>query len=170
MENDLIQIGEYEERDIRQVIAIERDSFPSPWSENLFRSERANPIARMLVGRIDRLPGNPVAGYVVYWRVADEMHLHNVAVRKDQRRKRVASLLLREAIRSSQSEGARWVTLEVRRSNLPAQKLYEKFGFSVKGVRPRYYSDTGEDALIFWADLDRILPRGELPSEPANKE
>ena len=152
------------------IIEIERDSFPSPWSENLFRGEMTNPIARMLVGRVDPLPGKPVAGYVVYWLVADEMHLHNIAVRKDQRRKRVASLLLREAIRASQSEGARSVTLEVRRSNLAARNLYEKFGFSVKGVRSGYYSDTGEDALIFWADLNRILPEGEHPPESANKE
>ncbi len=170
MKNDNIRIGECEEGDMREIIAIERDSFPSPWSENLFRGEMTNPISRMLVGKVDRLPGKPVAGYVVYWRVADEMHLHNIAVGKDQRRKRVASLLLREAIRASRSEGARWVTLEVRRSNLPAQNLYEKFGFSVKGVRPGYYSDTGEDALIFWADLDRIRPVGEHPPEPANKE
>ena len=170
MKMDSIRIGECEEGDMREIIAIERDSFPSPWSENIFQNEMTNPIARMLVGRIDRLPGKPVAGYVVYWQVADEMHLHNIAVRKDQRRKRVACLLLREAIRASQSEGARRVTLEVRRSNLPAQNLYEKFGFSVKGVRPGYYSDTGEDALIFWADLDRIWPVGEHPPEPANKE
>jgi len=170
MKMDNIRIGECEEGDMREILTIERDSFPSPWSENLFRSEMTNPLARMLVGRVDPLPGKPVAGYVVYWRVADEMHLHNIAVRKDLRRTRVASFLLREAFRASQSEGARSVTLEVRRSNLPAQNLYEKFGFSVKGVRPRYYSDTGEDALIFWADLDRILSRGEHPSEPANKE
>lgn len=155
---------------MREIMEIERDSFPSPWSENLFRHELTNPIARMLVGRVDPLPGKPVAGYIVYWRVADEMHLHNIAVRKDQRRKRVASFLLREAIRASQADGARRVTLEVRRSNLPAQNLYEKFGFLVKGVRPGYYSDTGEDALIFWADLDRIRPEGDHPLESVKKE
>ena len=170
MKMDHIRIGECEEGDMREIMEIERDSFPSPWSENLFRRELTNPIARMLVGRIDPLPGKPVAGYIVYWRVADEMHLHNIAVRKDQRRKRVAFLLLREAIRASKSEGARWITLEVRRSNLPAQNLYEKFGFSVKGVRPGYYSDTGEDALIFWADLDRIRAEGGHPPESVKKE
>ena len=170
MKMDNIRIGECEEGDMREILTIERDSFPSPWSENLFRSEMTNPLARMLVGRVDPLPGKPVAGYVVYWRVADEMHLHNIAVRKDLRRKRVAFLLLREAIRASESEGAQRVTLEVRRSNLPAQNLYEKFGFSVKGVRPGYYSDTGEDALIFWADLNRIRPEGENPPESENKE
>ena len=167
MENDNIRIGECEEGDISEIIAIEGDSFPSPWSENIFRGEMKNPIARILVCRDQRLAGKTVAGYVVYWQVADEMQLHNIAVRKDQRKKRVASLLLREAIRASQLEGARSVTLEVRRSNLPAQNLYDKFGFSVKGVRPGYYSDTGEDALILWADLDRIGPEREHAREPA---
>ena len=155
---------------MHEIIEIEGDSFPSPWSENIFRGEMKNPIARMLVGRDHLLPGKAVAGYVVYWQVADEMHLHNIAVRKDQRKKRVASLLLRAAIRASQLEGARSVTLEVRRSNLPAQKMYEKFGFSVKGVRPGYYSETGEDALILWVDLDRIGPVGGDPSEQASRE
>ncbi len=155
---------------MHEIIEIEGDSFPSPWSENIFRGEMKNPIARMLVGRDHRLAGKAVVGYVVYWQVADEMQLHNIAVRKDQRKRRVASLLLREVIRASQLEGARSVTLEVRRSNLPAQKLYEKFGFSVNGVRPGYYSDTGEDALILWADLDRIGPVGEGAPEPARKE
>jgi ribosomal-protein-alanine N-acetyltransferase len=77
--------------------------------------------------------------------------------------------LLLEAFRASQEEGARWVTLEVRRSNLAAQSLYGKFGFLVKGVRPGYYSDTGEDALILWAELDRIPPDGEHEPEWANK-
>lgn len=170
MENDSIRIGNCREGDMGEMIAIEKDSFRSPWSEKLFRGEMTNPISRMLVARVDRLPDKPVAGYIVYWRVADEMHLHNIAVRTDLRRKKIALLLLREAIRASKSEGARWVTLEVRRSNLPAQNLYKKIGFAVKGVRPGYYSDTGEDALIFWADLDRILPLGEHLPEPANKE
>ena len=164
-----IRIGECEEGDLEEMMAIERDAFPSPWSERIFRNERSNPIARILVGRLDSQPCKPVAGYVVYWRVADEMQLHNIAVRKDQRRKRVACLLLREALRASRAEGARWVTLEVRRSNLPAQSLYEKFGFLVKGVRPGYYSDTGEDALILWAELDRIPPDGEHEREWVNK-
>jgi [ribosomal protein S18]-alanine N-acetyltransferase len=170
MGNDSISIVEYEEGDMGEIMAIERDSFPNPWSENMFRGEMTNPIARILVGRADTASGKPVAGYVVYWRVADEIHLQNIAVRKDQRRKKFASRLLLAAVQLSRLEKARWVTLEVRRSNLPAQNLYEKFGFSVKGVRSGYYSDTGEDALIFWADLDRIRPEGEHPSESVNKE
>ena len=156
MENGALKIGEYEEGDIVEIMAIERDSFPTPWSENIFRNEMTSPISKMLVGRTVKRQGGCVSGYIVYWRVDDEIHLHNIAVRLDMRRKKIAFRLLAEAIRRSRLEGARWVTLEVRLSNLPAQKMYEKFGFSIKGIRPGYYTDTGEDALIMWADLSLI--------------
>ncbi len=151
-------IGKYEEGDLAEIMDIERDSFPSPWSENLFRGEMTTPISRLLIGRLDR-EGGRVVGYIVYWRVDNEIHLHHIAVRRDMRRQGIASRLLEEAIRLSRPEGARWITLEVRDSNRPAQKMYEKFGFTVKGVRPGYYDDTREDALIMWADL-RAIPWG----------
>ncbi len=156
MEDGVLRIEEYEEGDIVEIIAIEKDSFPTPWSENIFRNEMTSPISRMLVGRTVNGQGGGVSGYIVYWRVDDEIHLHNIAVRRDMRRKKIAFRLLAEAIRRSRLEGARWVTLEVRRTNLPAQHMYEKFGFSVKGIRPGYYMDTKEDALIMWADLSLI--------------
>jgi ribosomal-protein-alanine N-acetyltransferase len=156
MQNDALTIGEYEEGDIADIIAIEKDSFPTPWSENIFRNEMTSPISRMLVGRAAKRQRGSVRGYIVYWRVDNEVHLHNIAVRRDMRRKKIAFRLLAEAIRRSRLEGARWATLEVRRSNLPAQKMYEKFGFVVKGIRPGYYIDTGEDALIMWADFSLI--------------
>lgn len=170
MDNDSIRVGKYKEGDLGEMIAIERDSFPSPWTENIFRGELNNPIARMFVGRDELSQGNGVAGYIVYWLVADEMHLHNLAVRKGQRRKRIASLLLREALRASKSEGAQRITLEVRRSNLPAQSLYKKFGLSVKGVRPGYYGDTGEDALILWGEIDGVPPASEEATKSANRK
>jgi ribosomal-protein-alanine N-acetyltransferase len=162
MENVGLKIGGYEEGNLLEILAIERDSYPTPWSENIVRNEMTSPISRMLIGRLADAQGGCVAGYIVYWRVDDEIHLHNVAVRRDLRRKGIASRLLIEAITASRMEGARWVTLEVRRSNLPAQKLYEKFGFSIRGVRPGYYTDTQEDALIMWADLDPSGPTAAL--------
>jgi ribosomal-protein-alanine N-acetyltransferase len=156
MEESKLEIGEYEEGNIGEIIAIERDSYPSPWSENTFRNELTSPISRMLVGRTVRKQIRQVAGYAVYWRLADEIHLHNIAVRRDMRRRHIASRMLNETIRRARIEGARWMTLEVRQSNLPAQKFYEKFGFSVKGIRPGYYTDTREDALIMWADLQSM--------------
>jgi len=159
MEEIKLEIGEYEEGDLREIVAIERDSFLTPWSENIFRNEMTCPISRMLVGRLYHLQKRLVAAYLVYWSVEDEIHIHNIAVRPDLRRNGIATRMLDEALRRSRREDARRVTLEVRRSNLPAQRMYEKFGFSVKGVRPGYYSDTGEDALIMWADL-HLIPLG----------
>jgi ribosomal-protein-alanine N-acetyltransferase len=151
-----LTIGEYEEGDLIEILAIERDSYPTPWSPNLFRSEMTNPISRMLVGKSVDTTGKAVVGYIVFWRVADEFHLHNIAVRRDLRKRRVASRLLSYAIRICRLEGVRWVTLEVRRSNRAAQILYENFGFTVIGVRRGYYTDTGEDALIMSSDLQQI--------------
>ena len=165
MDPDGLTIGEYEEGDLVEIQVIERDSFPTPWPPALFRSERANPISRILVGKAVRTEETAVVGYVVFWRVADEIHLHNIAVRRDLRQRRIASRLLSRVIRDCRPEGARFVTLEVRRSNLPAQKLYEKFGFSVRGVRRAYYADTGEDALIMSADLEQMPLEAAPPSE-----
>ncbi|MEW6334391.1 MAG: ribosomal protein S18-alanine N-acetyltransferase, partial [Thermodesulfobacteriota bacterium] len=115
----------------------------------------------MLVGRTPDGRAGGLWGYIVYWRVDDEFHLHKIAVRPDMRRKGIAFRLMDEAIRRSRLEGARRATLEVRRSNRPAQRMYAKFGFSVAGVRPAYYEDTGEDALIMWADLPPMGCRGD---------
>jgi ribosomal-protein-alanine N-acetyltransferase len=139
--------------DIDEIMAIETSSFASPWSELLFREEMANPISRIIVGRVLHKGVETLAGYIVYWLVADELHLQKIAIRKDMRQKGLASHLLREAIESSPKSKTQKATLEVRRSNLSALRLYEKFGFSVKGVRTGYYDDTGEDALIMWSDL-----------------
>jgi ribosomal-protein-alanine N-acetyltransferase len=151
-----LTIGEYGEEDLEEILEIERDSFPTPWSPGLFRGEKGNPISRMLVARSRQARRNRVAGYIVFWRVADEIHLHNVAVRRDMRRRGIASCLLSKAIRESRPEGATLITLEVRHSNLPAQRLYEKLGLSITGVRRAYYDDTGEDALIMSADLEGV--------------
>ena len=99
MESGSLLIGEYEAGDIDQIIAIERESFPTPWSASIFRGEIASPISRVLVAKFDRDPGARVAGYIVYWQVVDETHLHNIAVRSDMRRQGIASRLLGEAVR-----------------------------------------------------------------------
>jgi [ribosomal protein S18]-alanine N-acetyltransferase len=164
MESGNLLIGEYAEGDIDQIVAIERDSFPTPWSANIFRSETASAISRVLVAKFDRDAGAWVAGYLVYWQVVDETQLHNIAVRRDMRRQGIASRLLGEAVRCSRVKGAKWLTLEVRRSNLIAQRFYEKFGFSVRGIRRGYYTDTSEDALIMWADLC-LVPLGQCTSK-----
>ncbi len=161
-------VGICEEKDIAEILSIEEDSFPTPWSERIFRSELTSPLATVLVVRTGLGEGSGVAGYAVYWRVADEVHLHNIAVRRDLRRQGIASRLLGEVIRRAGRNSMRWISLEVRQGNLAAQRLYAKFGFSLKGVRPGYYTDTGEDALIMWMDLEQA-PMGDLESESAER-
>jgi ribosomal-protein-alanine N-acetyltransferase len=165
MQEDDLHIGEYEEGEIDEIIAIEKDSFPTPWSANIFHSEITSPVSRLLVGRRVGDRKRQVVGYVVYLRVLDEMHLHNIAVRRDQRRQGIASRLLEEALRRSRVEGAQSVTLEVRQSNLPAKSFYKKLGFFVGGVRRGYYTDTGDDALIMWADIGKIPLYARKPAE-----
>lgn len=153
MDHDGLTIGGYEEEDLVEILQIENDSFPTPWSLGLFRSETNNPISRVMVGRTAGKLGRAVAGYIVFWCVADEIHLHNIAVRRDLRRCGIGSRLLSRVFCDSRAHGARLVTLEVRRSNLAALSFYERFGFTVRGRRPGYYGDTGEDALIMTADM-----------------
>ena len=149
--------------DMEEVLSIERDSFPAPWSEGMFLQELYSTMSRNLVAKIEGKEGKKIAGYVNFWIAAGEVHLHNIAVRKDLRRTGVASKLVTEMIRLSCAEGATWVTLEVRRSNEGARNLYEKFGFVVRGIRPLYYSDPREDALIMWACLKECLKK--IPHE-----
>ena len=145
-----IMISDMEEGDLEEVMVIERAAFPAPWSENMFRQELHFPLSRRLTARV---AGQGIVGYITFWIIAGEVHLHNIAVRNDRQRMGVASALMREMIRRARKEGALYATLEVRPSNESAGRLYERFGFAVRGRRPLYYADTKEDALIMWADL-----------------
>jgi ribosomal-protein-alanine N-acetyltransferase len=140
--------------DVEEVLAIERSVCPAPWTENMFRQELLLPHARNLTVRIS---SEQVAGYLNFWFIAGEVHVHNIAVRKDQQRRGLASALLKTMIEMAHQEGARYATLEVRSANEQAKRLYERFGFEVQGIRPLYYDDRSEDALIMWADLEEKL-------------
>ena len=148
-----IEISDMTPEDLEQVMEIEAWSFPSIWPKSVFLHELRTPFSQNIVARTGNVYGGRIAGYLNFWIVADEVHLHHLAVRQDMRRMGIASKLMREMIRRAVRNNGRWGTLEVRPSNLGAIRLYEKFGFKIKCVRPRYYSDTGEDALIMWAHL-----------------
>ncbi len=110
-----------------------------------------------------------IIGYAGLWLMSDEAHVTTIAVHPDQRGKRVGELLLVHLIDRSLTIGARWVTLEVRVTNRVAQALYRKYTFKEMGVRRRYYSDNGEDALIMWTDaLDSERFKEVLESNRAN--
>jgi [ribosomal protein S18]-alanine N-acetyltransferase len=131
--------------DIPEVQAIERASFTSPWPPQAYRSElETNRLAMYLVGRV----GGQVVAYAGTWLMVDEAHITTFAVHPAWRRRRIGERLLLAVLDLSLDRGAREATLEVRLSNLAARRLYEKYGFRPVGLRPRYYTDNGEDALI----------------------
>ena len=136
--------------DLSDVLAIERASFSMPWSRGAFLYEiEQNQVARCWVGRED----GRVVGYICLWDVADELHITNVAVHPEARRRGVGRALLDSVFERARAAGSRVVLLEVRPSNVEALALYESFGFRVVGSRRGYYYDTGEDALVMETDL-----------------
>ncbi|WP_276353899.1 ribosomal protein S18-alanine N-acetyltransferase [Cohnella caldifontis] len=137
--------------DIGTIVRIERESFTAPWSEEAFRTELTqNHFARYMVMERD----GAILGYGGMWLIVDEAHVTNIAVREPYRGQGLGERLLREMMRTAVWFGAKRMTLEVRVTNDRAQSLYRKLGFYESGVRPNYYSDNQEDALIMWAELE----------------
>ncbi len=131
--------------DIPAVRAIERDSFSTPWPPHAYRTElETNRMAHYIVAR----HGDRVVGFAGMWLMVDEAHITTFAVQRDWRRKRIGERLLLALLDLARARGAHEATLEVRPSNAPARRLYEKYGFRPVGIRPRSYSDNNEDALI----------------------
>ncbi len=143
--------------DVPTVASIERTVFTMPWSSSAFGYElRSNPLSHYYVARTRSLKSalgsqgtDPsIIGYGGFWMMLDEAHVCTLGVHPDWRRRGVGELLLSSMIGAATKLGANVVTLEVRVSNAPAQRLYEKYGFSPVGLRKGYYSDNQEDALI----------------------
>ena len=131
--------------DLPAVHAIEQASFISPWPPHAYQSElESNRMAHYLVARL----GGRVVAYGGMWLMVDEAHITTFAVHHDVRRQRIGERLLLAFLDLAIDRHAHEATLEVRLSNLPARRLYEKYGFRPVGLRPRYYSDDNEDALI----------------------
>jgi ribosomal-protein-alanine N-acetyltransferase len=134
--------------EIDSILAIEDASFTNPWSREMYLAELENPGVSFLY--LARDPAGRAIGFCSFWRVLDELHINNLAVLPGYRRAGVASALLTRVLAEGAALGARKATLEVRRSNEPARRLYERFGFAQAGVRPGYYSHPVEDALVLW--------------------
>jgi len=131
--------------DLPAVQLIERSSFTTPWPPQAYRQElEANRLAAYLVGEI----GEEIVAYGGIWLMVDEAHITTFAVHPGYRRRGIGERLLISLLDLSIARRAREATLEVRLSNLAARRLYEKYGFRPVGIRPRYYSDNQEDALI----------------------
>ena len=132
--------------DLPAVISIERRAFPTPWSLAMFVLELSKPSGICLAAT----DGDTLLGYLICSRYDQVWHLMNVAVAPERRRAGVARRLIAKLV--EEAGGKLPFTLEVRVSNRPAITMYERLGFRSAGVRPRYYQDNGEDALIMWLD------------------
>jgi ribosomal-protein-alanine N-acetyltransferase len=135
--------------DIDNVVEVENNCFSIPWSKASFlREVENNEIALYLVAKIE----NKAVGYIGVWRIIDEGHITNVAVHSDYRGLGIGSMLVSELLSLCKKDGINSFTLEVRKSNEIAQKLYRKYGFEERGIRKKYYEDNKEDAVIMWLD------------------
>lgn len=130
--------------DVGSVAKIEKECFSEPWSEDGLRSELENGTARFFTAKI----AGEIAGYIGMHIVLDECYIANVAVSKEFRRKGIAHTLLAYAEEKAKEEGCAFISLEVRVSNTPAIKLYEKRGYISQGERKNFYTDPVENALI----------------------
>lgn len=140
--------------DLDDVLAIEAESFTNPWTREMYESELTNEGVSHV--RLARDENRWAVGFCSFWRVVDEVHINNLAVRQSHRRRGVGRALLVRVLSDARALGATRVLLEVRRSNDQAQRLYESLGFTVAGIRKHYYSHPVEDAIVLWREhLDR---------------
>jgi len=145
-----ITIRRAEERDLPLVLEIENHSFTSVWTYDFFQHEIHNPFSHFCV--LEENGG--ILAYIVFWIVAGEAHIANLAVDPLRRRKGYADILLQYAVVKSLENGANYLTLEVNEKNQPALTLYEKHGFRQVGKRNKYYEDR-DDALVLRLSLNQ---------------
>lgn len=147
---DYVHFREMKPSDLDEIMTVERASFSNPWSARFFLDELRVPNARSLLAEIE----GRIVGYVIYWHLPREIDIHNLAVHPVHRRQGIARSLLCATINEAINKGSGRVTLEVRKSNQAAQRLYQSLGFVARGLRKGYYSDDGEDALVMVLELE----------------
>lgn len=135
--------------DVPAALEIERVAFPTPWSQAMFVLELSKASSICLAAT----DGDALIGYLIAARYAQVWHVMNVSVDPAHRRGGVASTLMAELFRLTDSPSTHY-TLEARVSNMPAIEMYRRNGFRAAGVRPGYYTDNREDALIMWRSTD----------------
>jgi ribosomal-protein-alanine N-acetyltransferase len=147
---DRLTIRPMRPEDVEAVADLEIEVYPQPWSTKVFREELALPNRRYIVAEDE---DGTIVGYAGLLLVEEDAHVTTVAVDPAIRRRRLGSRLMLALVAASRRASARHLTLEVRMSNVSAQRLYERFGFAPVGIRKNYYRD--EDALVMWAiDID----------------
>ena len=145
-----IFINEMTKDDIEDVIAIESEAYGKHhWAKSSFYDEMSNNLAKYYVAKTS---DGELVGYAGTWHIIDEGHITTIAVKKDYLRNHIGEAIIKNIIDDCYKNGIKYLTLEVRVSNIPAIKLYEKYGFQSLGTRKGYYQDNNEDALIMWTE------------------
>lgn len=139
-------VKEMDASHIDEVLHISQHSFPVSWSIESFKKELKNPLAKYMVAILN----DKVIGFAGLWTILDEGHITNIAIDSAYRGNGYSKILLSTLLKNTESLCSEGVTLEVRISNVVAQKLYTSLGFSSEGVRKGYYEDNKEDAIIMW--------------------
>ena len=147
MSEAALTISPMRRRHLPEVLAIEAQVYPRPWSSRLFEDELDRSGRVYLAARM----GATVVGYAGLLMIADDGHVATIAVDPARQRQGIARALLGELVEGAMRLGANQLTLEVRVSNTGAQELYRSFGFAPAGARKAYYADNGEDAIVMWA-------------------
>jgi len=157
---------------IEEILKIEQSVFPTPWTRLMFEQELARESILSGPGgyAVVAFREECVIGYSIAWFVVDEVHLVNVAVSGECQGQGIGSLLLNDLIDKACAEGKLIITLEVRKSNTGAQEFYRGFNFERIGVRPRYYSDNREDAVLMVLDLGPFLERRRRDKNKSQKD
>ncbi len=142
--------------DVPAVHEIDMLSFSLPWPERSFQFELSqNPVSRGWVAEAD----GKIIAMLVLWLIMDEAHIATIATHPDHRRQGIGERLMLVALQAARAEGASRSFLEVRAGNVAAQTMYKKYGFVAAGVRPQYYKDNNEDALLMdLNDLSNLEP------------
>ena len=145
-----IWIRKMELGDVHHVLEVERASFPTPWTTDIFYHELTdNHHAHYYVVEWEK----GIIGYAGMWVVIDEAQITNIAVLPDFRGKRIGEKLFQHMLFTAVSFGTERLSLEVRESNIVAQKMYQKFGLVPGGIRKNYYTDNQEDAIVMWVNF-----------------
>lgn len=147
MDNIIVSIMTLSDLDsINNILTYEFDDF---WNYSVFKSELENENSKYVVAKLN----NEIIGFGGIWFSVDDIHITNIVVKKIYRNQKIGSLILNTLIDMCKNQVQKYITLEVNSSNIPAQKLYQKFGFKIVGIRKKYYNNT-EDAIIMTKDLN----------------
>ncbi len=157
-----VRIRTVDETDLASIVAIERRVFSMPWSPAAFLYElRQNPHTTMIAAELLPETGSKLVGYIVWWVIAGEAQIGNVAVDPDHRRHGIGRRLIQACLERCEADEASFVTLDVRASNTAAINLYRSFGFNEVGRRRGYYSKPVEDAVLMTKVMGSKVKEGE---------